>query len=152
MWPLTADPRRFDPLALFVKYCEEMVYACQITTYEAGRDATEGQTCAFVANSVADRRLRLVQSEVGFTDLGVSHSLFRHMTWYLQTRRPIVVMIKLVGRAASQSVTLFPREACEVTSQRMPVVWTDAPSILAQEWRFFVPVFNVRSVEEIGAL
>jgi hypothetical protein len=38
-----------------------MVYACQLTTYEAGRDATERQKCASVANSVANRRLRLVQ-------------------------------------------------------------------------------------------
>jgi hypothetical protein len=38
-----------------------MVYSCQIRTYEAGRDATERQTGACVANSVANRRLRLVQ-------------------------------------------------------------------------------------------
>ena len=37
-----------------------MVYICQITTYEAGRDATERQTCASAANSVANRRLRLI--------------------------------------------------------------------------------------------
>jgi hypothetical protein len=41
-----------------------MVYSCQITTYEAGRDAAERQTCASVANSVANRRLRLVQTKV----------------------------------------------------------------------------------------
>ncbi len=40
-----------------------MVYNCQIKTYEAGRDATERQTCASVANSVANRRLRLVHSK-----------------------------------------------------------------------------------------
>ena len=33
--------RTTDPRALSVKDCEEMVYACQVTTYEAGRDATE---------------------------------------------------------------------------------------------------------------
>ena len=41
-----------------------MVYNCQMKTYEAGRDATERQTCASVANSVANRRLRLVQSKI----------------------------------------------------------------------------------------
>jgi len=78
-----------------------MVYTCEISTYEAGRDATERQTCAYVANSVANRRFRLVQSEVSFMDFGVSHPLFCDITWYLQTRRPTVVMIKSVSRAAS---------------------------------------------------
>jgi len=39
-----------------------------ILSYEAGRDATERQTCASVANSVANRRLRLVQSKISCMD------------------------------------------------------------------------------------
>ena len=33
--------RRFDPLLLFLKSCEQMLCACQLMTYEAGGDAAE---------------------------------------------------------------------------------------------------------------
>jgi len=37
----TSDTRIFSPSSPFVSPCAEMVYACQIKTYDADRSATE---------------------------------------------------------------------------------------------------------------
>jgi hypothetical protein len=54
--------RRFDPSVLFAKNREEMVCACEIMTYEAGRDAAERQPSA--------RRAHLLQILLQITGSG----------------------------------------------------------------------------------
>ncbi len=68
-----------------------MVYNCQIRTYEAGRDATERQTCAPVANSVANRRFRLI------------HSMYETTLKYYLAAKALVDIWKAATKALTQT-------------------------------------------------
>ena len=68
-----------------------MIYNCQTKTYEAGRDATERQTCATVANSVANRWLRLI------------HCMYETTLKYYLTAKVLVDIWKAATKALTQA-------------------------------------------------
>ena len=52
--------RTLNPGKQCISVCQEITYASTMKAWEAGRDATEHQKGAPIADSVANRRLRLI--------------------------------------------------------------------------------------------